>query len=133
MKIKVILSAVLLMLLGSGVVWAGDRLLPPLSLVVSNSAAAIAEVQESNVQDKSTKDSKSSPWTPLWYLQRIVATLVGAFCVFLGYKLFVLGVTGRASLSIQSTTMSGQLVNAAPGLFFALFGMVIIVVAIWKT
>jgi hypothetical protein len=44
----------------------------------------------------------------------------------------VIGVTGHASLSLESGTVSGQLLNAAPGLFFAVGGIVTIIVAIWK-
>ena len=63
---------------------------------------------------------------------RFVAVLIGGVSIFLGYFLFIKGVTGEASLSVNAPTLSGQLINAAPGLFFALSGVVIIVVALFK-
>ena len=52
--------------------------------------------------------------------------------IYLGYKLFILGVSGQASLSVNSKSISGQLLNAAPGLFFAVGGIVAIVITVWK-
>lgn len=68
----------------------------------------------------------------LYYTFKVLPMLIGAFAIWLGYKLFILGVTGQASLSVQSNTVSGQLVNAAPGLFFAVGGIVALIVSIWK-
>jgi hypothetical protein len=80
-----------------------------------------------------SNNGEKGPWSvPLWNLQRITAILAGAFSIYLGYKLFILGVTGQASLSIESKTLSAQLLNASPGLFFALGGMTIIVVVVWR-
>jgi hypothetical protein len=58
--------------------------------------------------------------------------LIGGVAIYLGYKLFILGVTGQASLSINSNSVRGQLLNAAPGLFFAVGGIACNIVAIWK-
>jgi len=63
---------------------------------------------------------------------RFVAVLIGGISILLGYLLFIKGVTGEASISVDSSSLSGQLINAAPGLFFALAGVVIIVVALIK-
>jgi hypothetical protein len=52
--------------------------------------------------------------------------------LYLGYRLFILGVTGQASLSVNSASVSGQLLNAAPGLFFAVGGIVVLVFVVWK-
>ncbi len=67
-----------------------------------------------------------------YYIFKIIPMLVGAVSIFLGYRLFILGVTGQASLSLDSRTVSGQLLNAAPGLFFAVGGIVTNIVAVWK-
>jgi hypothetical protein len=67
----------------------------------------------------------------LWYVGRYLGVLVGGFAIFLGYRLFILGVTGKASLSVQSGTIGGQVANAAPGLFFAIGGIVIVAIAVW--
>jgi hypothetical protein len=58
--------------------------------------------------------------------------LIGGMSIYLGYRLFILGVSGQASLSINSKSISGQLLNAAPGLFFALAGIAANIVAVWK-
>jgi hypothetical protein len=58
--------------------------------------------------------------------------LVGGLAIWLGYKLFLAGVGGTASLAIDAKDLKGQLVNAAPGVFFAVGGVVIVVAAIWK-
>ena len=56
--------------------------------------------------------------------------LVSGFSIFLGYRLFILGVTGQASISVDTGTIKGQLINAAPGLFFAVGGIVALVVIV---
>ena len=67
-----------------------------------------------------------------YYLFKIIPLLIGAMSIFLGYRLFILGVSGQASLSINTKTVSGQLLNAAPGLFFAIGGIVAVLVTVWK-
>ena len=66
----------------------------------------------------------------LYFVMKMLPMIISGFCIYLGYKLFVLGVTGEASLSVQSDTVSGQLINAAPGLFFAVGGIVALIVSI---
>src|SRR5580692_9156002 len=68
----------------------------------------------------------------LYYIFKVIPMLIGGMSIWLGYRLFILGVTGQASLSVNSTTVSGQLLNAAPGLFFAVGGVVANIVAVWK-
>ena len=63
---------------------------------------------------------------------RLVSILIGGMSIILGYLLFIKGVTGEASLSIDSKTVSGQLINAAPGLFFTISGVAIIFFALFK-
>ena len=58
--------------------------------------------------------------------------LVSALSIYLGYRLFILGVTGKASISIEADTIKGQLLNAAPGLFFAIGGITALIVIVWK-
>ena len=70
--------------------------------------------------------------TTLYFLFKMLPLFVGAFSIYLGYRLFVLGVTGQASLVVNSTTVSGQLVNAAPGLFFAIGGFATVIATIMK-
>jgi hypothetical protein len=68
-----------------------------------------------------------------YYIFKILPVLVGGGSIYLGYKLFILGVTGQASLSLETGKVSGQLLNAAPGLFFAIGGIAIVIAAIWKS
>ena len=68
----------------------------------------------------------------LYYLFKIAGPLVAGGSVYLGYKLFILGVTGQASLSVDTQTVKGQLINAAPGLFFAVGGIVALIVSVVK-
>ena len=67
---------------------------------------------------------------------KIIPTLVSAMCIYLGYRLFVMGVSGQASLVIDATraggSIKGQLLNAAPGLFFAVGGIVALIATIVK-
>jgi hypothetical protein len=67
-----------------------------------------------------------------YFLFKIIPVLVSCFSIYLGYRLFILGVTGKASLVVHSSKMSGQLLNAAPGLFFALGGIAALIVIVWK-
>lgn len=64
----------------------------------------------------------------LYFLAKLIPALLSGFSIYLGYKLFILGVTGEASLSIGSKNISGQLLNAAPGLFFAVGGLVSLII-----
>jgi len=52
--------------------------------------------------------------------------------IYLGYRLFILGVSGKASLIIDANSFSGQLVNASPGLFFAIGGLIANIIISWK-
>lgn len=67
-----------------------------------------------------------------YFVFKSIPPLISLFALYLGFKLFVLGVTGHASLVVDTPTVGGQLLNAAPGLFFAVGGMVALVVSIWK-
>jgi hypothetical protein len=68
----------------------------------------------------------------LYFTFKTIPATVAGFSIYLGYRLFILGVTGQASLSIQSQTISGQLANAAPGLFFAIGGFAALIASILK-
>lgn len=68
----------------------------------------------------------------LYFFMKMLPMAISGTCIYLGYKLFILGVTGQASLSVQSTTVSGQLLNAAPGLFFAVGGIIALIFSIRK-
>lgn len=63
---------------------------------------------------------------------RLISIIIGGFSLYLGYALFIKGVTGQASISLNTSSISGQILNAAPGAFFALSGVVIIVIALYN-
>jgi hypothetical protein len=68
----------------------------------------------------------------LYFVFKIIPMPIACFAIYLGYRLFILGVTGQASLSIKSQTISGQLLNAAPGLFFAVGGFAVLIASVLK-
>jgi hypothetical protein len=77
---------------------------------------------------------KANPNWPVMFnflFKLIVVLLAGGF-VYLGYDLFIRGVTGEASLVANAQDVGEQLINAAPGLFLAVGGIVIIVAALRK-
>jgi hypothetical protein len=67
-----------------------------------------------------------------YFFVKSIPMLISALSIYLGYRLFILGVTGQASLSVKTNSISGQLLNAAPGLFFAIGGLVCLMVSIRK-
>ncbi len=70
--------------------------------------------------------------TAMYFVFKTIPAVGAIFAIYLGYRLFILGVTGQASLSVESKSVSGQLLNAAPGLFFAVGGIVVLIVVVWK-
>src|SRR5258708_3993489 len=67
-----------------------------------------------------------------YFTFKIIPTIGAILSIYLGYRLFVLGVTGQASLSLDSHSIRGQLLNAAPGLFFGVGGIIVLIVAVWR-
>lgn len=58
---------------------------------------------------------------------KIASLAAGVILAYMGYKLFMAGVTGNAgSLAGGDGTKHFELKNAAPGTFFALFGAVVV-------
>lgn len=84
------------------------------------------------MENVSRKKTNSNLLLAYYFLLKIIPMIISGFAIYLGYKLFILGVTGEASLSIYSETLKGQLINAAPGLFFAVGGLIALVVSVWK-
>jgi hypothetical protein len=67
---------------------------------------------------------------PLRGIERVLIVLAGMLCIYLGYLLFVKGVSGKASLRVEFNKSKLQLANAMPGIFFALFGASILIFTI---
>ena len=78
-------------------------------------------------------DQKNRPNPHLVYFLNtwiiLMPVFVSMIAIVFGYHLFILGVTGKASLSVESETVGGQLINAAPGLFFAVGGLTALILS----
>ena len=68
----------------------------------------------------------------LMFLFKIIPIFFSGMAVYLGYRLFIRGVTGEASLIVKTKSVSGRLINAAPGLFFGVGGIIALILSIWK-
>ncbi|MES9873134.1 MAG: hypothetical protein ABW146_08485 [Candidatus Sedimenticola sp. 6PFRAG7] len=66
------------------------------------------------------------------YIFKIIPMLISGMSIYLGYKLYILGVTGEASLVVDAKELKAQLINAAPGLFFAIGGLASLIFSIYK-
>jgi tetratricopeptide (TPR) repeat protein len=66
-------------------------------------------------------------------VELVTGMFLGGLLCWLGYKLFEIGVSGKASLIAERGKLKFQLVNASPGLFFALFGSFLIFSGITQT
>jgi hypothetical protein len=67
-----------------------------------------------------------------YFFFKLLPAIIAGVSIYLCYRLFILGVTGKASLSVESDRVSGQLINAAPELFFSVGGIVALIIIIWK-
>lgn len=66
-------------------------------------------------------------------VELVTGMLLGGLLCWLGYKLFEIGVSGKASLIAERGKLKFQLINASPGIFFALFGSLLIFSGITQT
>ncbi len=64
--------------------------------------------------------------------QKILALCVAGLFVCLGYRLFLMGVTGEFDFSGGIQGIQGKLISGSPGLFFAFLGATIVLSVIWK-
>ncbi len=63
-------------------------------------------------------------------IQKVLALLLSGFICYLGYRLFLAGVGGTASLMVEHDSFKAQLVNATPGALFMLGGVVLAVLTV---
>lgn len=63
-------------------------------------------------------------------IERLIVIAMDPLLVWIGYKLFVLGATGRMTLSAKSHTVTGKITNLSPGVFCFLAATAISVVAL---
>lgn len=94
----------------------------------------IQSLDESLSSDRVQKDSRSESRITIsyYFAMKLIPMVISGMAIYLGYKLFVLGVTGQASLIVDAKGIEAQLVNAAPGLFFAVGGVAALAISIWK-
>ena len=60
-------------------------------------------------------------------IERLLLVGAGVFCVYIGYLLYVGGVSGDLKLKVESSGQIYQIENAAPGIVMALFGTLILI------
>ncbi|NEI71014.1 hypothetical protein GR212_15655 [Rhizobium lusitanum] len=65
-------------------------------------------------------------------LYKITCLAVGAVCIVLGYELFLRGFLDPASINATRGDASVEIRNAAPGIFFALFGSAIVGLTVYR-
>ena len=58
--------------------------------------------------------------------------IAGFVSIYFGYKLFIKGIDGSATMEGEVRKIKLSLRNAAPGLFFALFGTFVVMLGIYK-
>ena len=63
---------------------------------------------------------------------RAAVLLVGVFFAYLGYRLYVAGVYGTSDVSAAFGQAKVSLLRAGPGVIFALFGGIMIIVSVWR-
>ncbi len=59
-------------------------------------------------------------------VQMILATLIGAGTIYLGYRLFIKGIEGKIDFEIGSEKINAKMANASPGAIVILIGAIII-------
>jgi hypothetical protein len=66
-------------------------------------------------------------------IYKLTSLLIGFGLVYLGYKLFLAGIfEGGGDLNATFSDNKLTLKKASPGIFFALFGTIVIAMALWK-
>ncbi|MGS0695309.1 hypothetical protein [Shewanella sp. 0m-4] len=76
-------------------------------------------------------NNPSTVWITI--IVAIGAFFVSGLSIYLGYDLFVQGASGEFQFSAESEGKSVSLISVAPGLGFALFGMLIAITTLLKT
>lgn len=66
-------------------------------------------------------------------IEIIIAILVGAFLSWLGYRLFQFGFTEKSDLNLNYGKIKFHLLSTSPGIFFSLFGTILIFISVWRS
>jgi hypothetical protein len=65
-------------------------------------------------------------------VELLVCILVGAFLCWLGYRLFFKGLSDKSDLNVEYGKIKFRIFRASPGIFFSLFGAVIVASSVWN-
>jgi len=84
------------------------------------------------VRGRTVRQTNRNLLALIYFVFKTVPVVVSGMSIYLGYRVFILGVTGEASLSVNTASVSGQLLNAAPGLFFAVGGITALIIVVVK-
>ncbi len=105
-----------------------------LRAAVEELARSIQSLDARLSSDWAQKDSRpeSRMTISYYFAMKLIPMAIAGMAIYLGYRLFVLGVSGQASLIVDAKGIEAQLVNAAPGLFFAVGGVAALAISIWK-
>lgn len=68
----------------------------------------------------------------LHFLLQLLPFAASAFTLYLGYELYIQGVSGTVALAPEPATFQDQLINATPGLLFAIGGFVALLASILR-
>lgn len=75
----------------------------------------------------------ADPNLTMVYLYKLVVVFLGAGSIFLGYRLFMKGFTAPAGkIAVGDGRRNFEMSKVAPGIFFALFGAVVIIVGVTR-
>src|SRR6267142_2553316 len=69
------------------------------------------------------------PWG--WQLDRMLSVLGGISCIFFGYRLFYVATERQGELRVKGQDVHLNLRDVGPGVFFALFGAVVLTINLW--
>lgn len=70
--------------------------------------------------------SEAKGFLLLFIVFKLAVIGVSAFIMYLGYKLFILGVTGSITIVVGSDVLSAKLINASPGVIVFIGGFIIL-------
>ncbi len=65
-------------------------------------------------------------------IELLVSMVIGAFLCWLGYRLFFKGLSDKSDLKMEYGKIKFQIFSASPGIFFSLFGAIIIFSSVWR-
>lgn len=65
-------------------------------------------------------------------IERLVIVIIAGMAVYLGFKLFYVVTTKQGEMRLGGNNYNLQLQDVAPGIYFALFGSIVLVIALFQ-